>query len=355
MSAQATVPVTEESGGAEKQVRANRIPAFDFTKGVLVLFMVLYHWLNYFYGPTGDIYKYLRFLTPSFIFIAGFLISHVHPVKYGSGNRQLPKRLFWRGVKLLALFIVLNLMIATLLPNSSVRTSLFDHPSLANLGAIFVSGNVFVDGIGKTSAFNILVPISYLLMVSALLLTVQNVFKPVFYIVCASLLGCALALDLKGIPSFNLELLSIGLLGVALGYIPQVRINKLPDHPYAVALAYCAYLAVITVWDVPFLPRVAGVCLTVMLIYIVGARPGEPGALRRHVLLLGKYSLFGYIVQIAILQMLLRVLMPIDNAVEVLIVSFMAGFALTMISVEVVDRTRAKFQTVDKFYKMVFA
>ena len=44
-------------------------PALDFTKGALVLIMVLYHWLNYFYGPRGDVYRYLRFLTPSFIFI----------------------------------------------------------------------------------------------------------------------------------------------------------------------------------------------------------------------------------------------------------------------------------------------
>lgn len=48
-----------------------RIPALDFTKGALVLTMVLYHWLNYFVGVTGYYYRYLHFLTPSFIFITG--------------------------------------------------------------------------------------------------------------------------------------------------------------------------------------------------------------------------------------------------------------------------------------------
>src|SRR5579872_443944 len=77
----------------------NRVPALDFTKGALVLIMVLYHWLNYFVGPQGDIYKYLRFLTPSFIFITGFLISNVYLSKYGIADPRIPRRLVQRGLK----------------------------------------------------------------------------------------------------------------------------------------------------------------------------------------------------------------------------------------------------------------
>src|SRR5439155_17798294 len=36
----------------------DRVPALDFTKGALVLFMVLYHWLNYFVSPQGEMYRY---------------------------------------------------------------------------------------------------------------------------------------------------------------------------------------------------------------------------------------------------------------------------------------------------------
>src|SRR5580704_5753793 len=73
------IPVASEKPGSRK---AQRIPALDFTKGALVLIMVLYHWLNYFVGPQADIYRYLRFLTPSFIFITGFLVSGVYLSKY---------------------------------------------------------------------------------------------------------------------------------------------------------------------------------------------------------------------------------------------------------------------------------
>src|ERR1700751_836902 len=92
-----------------KIANSTRIPALDFTKGALVLIMVLYHWINYFIGPQWGYYQYLRFLTPSFIFITGFMISNVYLSKYDATDRRLSTRLFTRGFKLLVLFLFLNL------------------------------------------------------------------------------------------------------------------------------------------------------------------------------------------------------------------------------------------------------
>ena len=66
-----------------KPPKANRNPALDFTKGALVLIMVLYHWANYFLNLSWTFYRYLHFLTPSFIFITGFMVSNVYLSKYG--------------------------------------------------------------------------------------------------------------------------------------------------------------------------------------------------------------------------------------------------------------------------------
>src|SRR3984957_1256663 len=88
--------------------RPQRIPALDFTKGALVLIMVLYHWINYFIWQW-PYYEYLRFLTPSFIFITGFMVSHVYLSKYAAADPRLSKRLFTRGLKLMAIFLLLNL------------------------------------------------------------------------------------------------------------------------------------------------------------------------------------------------------------------------------------------------------
>src|SRR5438552_8878065 len=95
--------------------KINRISALDFTKGALVLFMVLYHWLNYFVATEVDIYRYLRFITPSFIFITGFLISNVLLLKHPIGDLRFPRRLIQRGLKLTGLFILLYVTIKLIL------------------------------------------------------------------------------------------------------------------------------------------------------------------------------------------------------------------------------------------------
>lgn len=336
------------------EAKAQRVPEFDFTKGVLVLFMVLYHWLNYFIGLDGDIYKYLMFLTPSFIFITGFLISHVSISKYTADPSKLSKRLAIRGLKLLVIFVALNIAIALLFPGSSIRTATFSHLSPETINDIFVEGRAAAgSGAGKLASFTILVPIGYLLIVSALLLNWVKAFRYVFHAACAVALVAALVLNVLGVPNGILELLSIGLLGVVFGYAPDVKIAKLSSRAYLIVFAYAAYVAAITVLAVPFALRIVGVCLTLALIYIIGAR--LTGPLREHVLTLGRYSLLAYILQIAILQILHKTANHLSPSSWILPVSLLAGFVLTMVCVEIVDRTRPKSAVVDNFYKVVFA
>ncbi len=335
--------------------RPLRNPALDFTKGALVLFMVLYHWLNYFISADGDFYRYIRFVTPSFIFITGFVISNVYLAKYELSDSRLPKRLLQRGLKILAIFVVLNIVISLLLSRSHDGRTLFSLFSASNLFAIYVTGNTVIAGGGKLAAFYVLVPISYLLVLSAGLLILGRFFNYVFQAAFVLSLGSIIALDLAGFKSANLELLTIGLLGVLFGYIPIERINRFVRHPYPLVGAYLGYLIAITFWNAVYPIQVVGVCLNVTLIYLVGSKEGEPGRGRRHVNLLGSYSLFGYIIQIAILQILYRGLRHVNLGTEALILSFFAAFALTMISVEVVDRLRARSTVVDKLHKAVFA
>ena len=335
--------------------KSHRNLALDFTKGALVLIMVLYHWLNYFVSPSGDMYKYLRFLTPSFICITGFLISSAYLSKYGAADPKLMKRLIQRGLKILGAFVVLNVAIRILFPTVLTWNSLFGRSSIANWLAIFITGNVAVDGSSKVAAFYILVPISYLLMLSAGLVIVRRFYQHTFYAAFAVCLAGILILSWNGIESGNLELLAIGLLGVILGHIPVEKIDEFIRHPFLLAAAYLAYVSAITIWDVVYPLQIVGVCLSLMLIYLLGAGRGQPGTISRQVILLGKYSLFGYIVQIAILQFLRRGFQYVHLGSVVLEVSFFAAFALTIVMVVVLDRARAKSATVDGLYKAVLA
>jgi peptidoglycan/LPS O-acetylase OafA/YrhL len=334
--------------------KSQRIPALDFTKGALVLIMVLYHWINYFIGPQWRYYEYLRFLTPSFIFITGFMISNVYLSKYAAADARLSMRLFTRGLKLLAIFAVLNLVrtfVVSVLGTGTLARNPLD-PS--NIFTVFVSGNLPVTG-GKLVSFSILVPISYLLIFSGALMFPYRFYRYTFHVVCALLLSSILILGLTGTQSSNLELTTIGMLGVLAGFMPVAAINRFVRHPYALAFAYLCYVIAITIWNVPFPLLIVGVPLSLMAIYLVGASGSESGTVRSEVILLGKYSLFGYISQIAILQVLSAGFHHVNFGFPMLVISFVAAFVLTIGSVEVVDRARARTASVDSLYKAIFA
>jgi peptidoglycan/LPS O-acetylase OafA/YrhL len=338
---------------------ARRIPALDFTKGALVLIMVLYHWLNYFYSAPGDVYKYLRFLTPSFIFIAGFLVSNVYLSKYSVSDSRLPRRLCWRGLKILGVFAALNLARTIMVPRAS-RDQLFaQHSSLKSLLDIYVIGANLGGGQAKAVAFYVLVPIAYLLVLSSLLVLLTRVYRYAFHAMFAAFLLCVLLLDTYGTASSNLQLITIGILGVVAGYVPIERITKLVRHPFLLLASYAGYLAAITFWNVVYPLQIVGVCLSLMVIYLVGDAGGNrQNKVYEVVVLLGKYSLVGYIVQIAVLQALHQGIRHFDVDVQnnvALVASFLAASVLTILSVAATDWARHRSTAVNRIYGTVFA
>ncbi len=339
---------------AASSPKVQRISALDFTKGALVLIMVLYHWINYFIGPQWAYYRYLRFLTPSFIFVTGFMISHVYLSKYKAGDPRLSWRLFTRGLKLLAIFLVLNLARIYTVPVLGTGVVPHNLLDIGNIFIVFVSGNIPVVG-GKLISFSILVPISYLLMLSGMLMLPYRFYRYTFHVVCVCLLLSIVALELIGAQSSNLEFIFMGMLGVLSGFMPIAAINDFVRHSYMLVFAYLCYTIAITTWGVPFSLQLVGVPLSLMIIYLVGISGSDSSTIRENVILLGKYSLFGYISQIAILQILAASLRRANFGFAVLSLSFLAAFALTIVSVEVVDRLRARLASMDRLYKAVFA
>src|SRR5262249_13827995 len=152
----------------------------------------------------------------------------------------------------------------------------------------------------KTAAFYILLPISYVLMLSAGLLLFRKANKYVFPAVWALCLAFVLLLGLAGSSSSNLELVSMGLLGIVAGLMPVETLNRLVNHPFMLAAGYLAYIIAIRIWDVVYPLQIIGVCLSLIMIYWFAKAEYEPRWMRRVVILLGKYSLFGYIAQIAV-------------------------------------------------------
>lgn len=319
-----------------------------------MLIMVLYHWINYFVGLQWEYYRYLRFLTPSFIFVTGFMISNVYLSKYEATDPRLSKRLFTRGIKLLAIFLVLNLARTYIVPAMGTGAILGNLLDARNIFTVFVSGNLQALG-GKLISFSILVPISYLLMLSGALMLPYRFFRYTFHVMCVFLLLSIVVLGFISVQSPNLELITIGMVGVLTGFVPIGAINDFVRHSYILGFAYLCYTIAITIWNVPFSLQLVGVPLSLMVIYLAGISGSDSGKIRREVILLGKYSLFGYISQIAILQILAASLRHINFGFAALSTSFVAAFALTIMSVEVVDRLRSRVVNMDRLYKAVFA
>jgi peptidoglycan/LPS O-acetylase OafA/YrhL len=246
--------------------------------------------------------------------------------------------------------MLLNVGISFLVPSAHNGRRVFDNFSAGTLASVFVTGNMTG---GKIVAFYVLVPISYLLLLSSVLLIVQRYFKQIFNTITLLCFLAILVLYLNGSKSGNLELLTIGLLGISVGHIPMQKINRIVTHPVAVILAYLCYAAAIPIWNSRYPIQVAGVLLTLCLIYLVGTVSGETGQVQKWLILLGKYSLLGYIAQIAILQLLRRSLgvrLPAWESGA----AFLAAVILTIVTVEVVDRGRAKSSIVDRTYAAVF-
>ncbi|MCC6365720.1 MAG: hypothetical protein IT165_19575 [Bryobacterales bacterium] len=319
-----------------------RIVALDFTKGVLVLLMVVYHWLNYFVSTTGSFYKYLRFLTPSFIFITGFIISHVYLQKYASRNLVLSRRLLIRGLKLLFLFLIANIAIRSVIPTGRA------HSSIEAVVSMYLTGQAIV-------SFSILVPIGELLILSAVLAILSPYCQHIFHLAALCGILFIAALHACGTSNTYAELVTLGVLGITVGYVPHSSLRYLNTHSTVLLVLYGCYLAAITVWAEIYPLQVMGVCVNLALIYLIGTLPVyTEHPLRTTIILLGQYSLFAYILQILILHALHFSLRNTGH-IQRLLLSFLGGLAITILGVLWVRHARRSWKTADRLYSVVFA
>jgi hypothetical protein len=324
--------------------KASRIFALDMTKGVLVVFMVIYHSLNY----TTEYYlafRYMAFLPPSFILIVGFLLSGVYSARYDVRDFRLHQRLIIRGVKLILLFTLLN--IAALASRGQ---------PLRNLELFFGHfPEIYLTGAGRFAAFEILLPISYLLILAPVLLLIDRAHRVAMPVIAVSFFGTCVLLDANGVSSLNLNMLAAGVLGMVLGRISLARLELLRHFWPIPLIIYATVFSVATATGQTYCLQLLSACAALALIYGLSARFDAPSWLRQRLLRLGQYSLVSYILQIGILQVLLRLFgRPEPWSVEFFL--FLFGTLLLMtVLVELLDRARLRSTGLETAYKTLFA
>jgi hypothetical protein len=247
------------------------------------------------------------------------------------------------------MFTLLNLGASLVSPKSHEGSSF----GFSSLPAYLVS--LYVPEAGRAATFQVLVPIGCLLILCSGLLLMRRWFDYSIYATCAILFAGIFVADVCGWVNGTLELVGIGLLGVYLGNIPTATINRLLPYSPAVLLAYGAYLAAVSIWDVIYPLQVVGVCLSLLLIYLAGTICRSEGFVETRILMLGRYSLLAYIAQIVVLQLLVRLLHAVQVQGWKLTISFLGALLLTQFAVEIVEWGRTRSKTADGLYRTMFA
>jgi hypothetical protein len=331
------------------ETRGGRVDAFDFVKGVLVVCMVIYHSLNH--SSRYELgFQWLYFLPPSFVIITGVLISQVYFTRPVTSDAATRRRLVARGVKLIALFTALNL-----LGNLVMRRNWNGQP-LGVRQFFDYWFEIFVEGDGRLAAFEVLLPIGYLLLLGPAWLWLARGHKALLPVVCATWVTACAVLDQVGWLRSVGALMGAGLLGVWVGRVAPSTLGMIARWWPAAAAAYVVHAVVMrSLGGSSFLLQVSGSLLALTFLFGLGRSGCVRGWGNVWLLKMGRYSLLSYIAQIAVLQVLARQIhKPEPLSVEWLVLFFLA-LLLTSGVVELADRLRSRFAKVDACYRLVFA
>lgn len=277
------------------------------------------------------------------------MITHVQLAKCQAGEHGRLGRLAVRGLKLLALFTILNLGASVAVRTNHDGTELGVQKFLANAFRIHVMGY------SSVAAFHILVPIGYLMVVSAVLLWACRVQRHALLGAWLMAVGGLYVLKWQGTPSGNLELLGMGLLGMVVGQLPLQAIDRMSRPVGAWVAAYGVYLVALTRFDVIYELQLVGLLLTMVMLYVVARRLEATGGVLRTAILLGQYSFLAYIAHIGILQVLIRLMRPLGPGEGVSVVALAATLAPTVVAIEATRGIRTRSARADRLYRAVFA
>lgn len=329
---------------ANKQKRDEQV---DAMRGWCVLVMAVHHCINYFPGYS---LLHWRFVSGAFPFLAGYLMTSILVGRRGEAADRywLGWRLLTRGLKLIALCLALNaIMIFLLQLGKKGRSS----------SLIELIGNVVIYGDYKTISFSLLVPIGYTIAIGGLLLVLGMMRPKVIGILCGVLFSYCLASEWFGRGEYYLALLSIGVFGMAAGYASDWIVRNFLNTAWSAVVPWLSIQALITtVGKTELYPiYIANVLASLLFIGFAVQQCISRSVNIRALVLLGRYSLLLYLVQIMTLVLLQSISKKLGLSEE-LSAFWIALFVVTsaqVLIVEVTDRLRNWSPFSDRVYRFV--
>jgi hypothetical protein len=329
--------------GATSQDRNHTL---DFVKGILVIVMVMYHAMNVFSTAGPSAYGYIRFVSGSFVFIAGYVIAVFYEGKFKIDPVSVSSRLLVRGVKLVLLFTVLNV---------SINLTGIGNPEKAQLGVGRYLDNfhpIYVVGEAKYASFQILLPIAYLLMAAPAVLLASKGGK--WIEIGLTVAVCALLVEVE---SRNGELVVLGVLGLLTGMLVG-ELGRAIFFDSRLLILLCLSLCLVSMGRLSqhMITYAIGVMAVLKLFYDFGRTINLDSFVGRAIILLGRHSLVCYIGQIILLRGLSRALSmgkwELDYKVALICV---LTSVVLWVACHVIVRLCNRYRLVEKSYRLVFA
>ena len=338
---------------ARGDIVSARNPGLDFVRGVLVLAMLAYHVGSFFIADRYLLSKVtglaLSFVSGSWVFLSGLLVSYAYERAFPEVRREVAVRFLVRGIKLLGVFVALNLCIVALAlpPASSTKRD------FTTLGAALLYGG------GEESSFEILVGIAYVMILSPLLLWARSAGR----LLSVMLVSAGIWYSIGGgvIPP-NLWLVLCGLAGISGGYVLRTpAFTRLESDAglrsaalactVAVALAHYVLLGFYDFGRNDLHVYLLGVVSIVSAIYFSYPWMTAGTVMERGIRLIGRHSLACYIGQMAILWSL-------RLSASALQVSFgyWSGLALSLsvmiVMIVLLDRAMERSESLKRVYQL---
>jgi hypothetical protein len=324
---------------------------FDFVKGAVVIAMAAHHSINYFVSPYLST-KYVHFVSGAFPFLAGFLVTNLI---IGRGNqrdsrRLVSRRMVFRGARLIVLCGVLNAFLA----------SSFGH--LAKFGRIAGSGyseyltKLLWNGNYREVSFSLLIPIGYVLVTLGVFNLCHMLGRFVLWTLTALLILYCVGADFGlSKPVYYAGYFTMGILGAALGLIPQATVERFCRKTWLVVAIYLVTLCGVVVLGLPFSIFALNVVTTLLLLYSLGLLLPLDKWYLAQILLLGRYSLFMYLAQIVILFLLRFVFYYYLPEAANALCGFIGVCMAQVVVCWIMERIRARSRIVDRAYVALFA
>lgn len=327
----------------------HRDKSLDFVKFAYIMMMITYHCFykaNYDNSIQLDINRYLSFVSGSFPFMAGYFVSAHY---FESLTKSTSWRLSSRGLKLLLIYVTLNLIFMFLI-NKNI-----------NLQVITESNNPLVSILiadPPKVIYDILYSIGVVLIIGAVLSFIHKKIGTYSYIYIPTIIVCILIMLINT----NISVLIIcGVMGILVGYgAIREQFEKAYEKQAIVIASYLFGLSV-SIYSAQVRKELLlyMLCVTTLFFSLKHSYKYINKYIYKSNLvgLFSKYSLFIYLFHVPLLvitsTLFLNAFPAIDPIFLFIILLSLITYA-SMIAAKILETTKRKNNHLDAIYKMIF-